>query len=229
MRVATTAHRDRILELLRLAPEPLDDDELSRRSGVTPRQQVNQICRALEAGGVLRRYVDARGKIVNELRRDDVWDAVLDRDDGYTLPAGSSREQREAERLMLDLLGVHLGLPLQPATIGIPSGARVEVDGTDEKRTVLVECWSHLGPPKPAQRNKVLADAFKLSWVSSNLHPRPRLVLCFADRAAAAPFIPGGRSWAARALRDAGIGVMVIDLPDDVREDLLTAQTRRRS
>jgi hypothetical protein len=42
------------------------------------------------------------------------------------MPPGNSREQRDAERVMLDLLGRHIGLELEPATITIPSGVRVE-------------------------------------------------------------------------------------------------------
>ncbi len=46
----------------------LDDDELSRVTGVAPRQQVNQICRLLESRGLLRREKGPRGKIVNYLK-----------------------------------------------------------------------------------------------------------------------------------------------------------------
>jgi hypothetical protein len=45
---------------------------------------------------------------------------------------------------MLDLLGHDLGLTLDPTTIRVPSGERVEVDGVDIGRTVLVECWTLL-------------------------------------------------------------------------------------
>jgi hypothetical protein len=61
---------------------------------------------------------------------------------------------------MLDLLGRRPGLVLEPCTLTVPAGARVEVDGSDTARTVLVECWAHLGPPKSAPKHKVLAAAF---------------------------------------------------------------------
>ncbi|MEU5553512.1 hypothetical protein ABZ738_27415 [Micromonospora sp. NPDC047793] len=70
------------------------------------------------------------------------------------LPPGHSAEQRHAERVMLDLLGRDLGLTLEPAKIAVLSGVRVEVDGRDSDRTVLVECWAYQGPPKSAQRHK---------------------------------------------------------------------------
>lgn len=128
---------------------------------------------------------------------------------------------------MLDLLGAQLGVELNPATITVASGERVKVDGADVSRTVLAECWAHQGPPKPAQRNKVLADAFKLAWIATTRYPRSKLILCLSDRQAAAPFIPGGRSWAARALQDHRITVSVVDLPDDLRQRLVEAQRRQ--
>jgi hypothetical protein len=145
----------------------------------------------------------------------------------HHLPPGSSPEQRDAERVMLDLLGGELALVLDPARIAVASGARVEVDGCDTGRTVLVECWAHQGPPKSAQRHKVLADALKLTWIASTIYPRPRLILCMSDPAAAAPFLPTARSWAAQALRDLAIAVHVVDLPEESRKKIRAAQERQ--
>ena len=128
---------------------------------------------------------------------------------------------------MLDLLSQQLGRKLDPAKLTVPSGERVEVDGADADRSILVECWAHQGPPKTAQRHKVLADAFKLTWISTTIYPRPRLILCLSDPLAAAPFLPGARSWAARAFQDLGVTISVVDLPFDLRQDLLQAQRRQ--
>jgi hypothetical protein len=238
-------HRDRILEALTRSSCPLDDDQLSDRTKIRPRQQVNQICRALEQAGVIRRYHGPDQKIVNQLIQADspgqpahdytaVVTAAHGQNDvavtpamGHSPPPGDSREQRNAERLMLDLLGDQLGVELQPARITIGSGARVEVDGCDADRTVLVECWAHQGPPKVAQRHKVLSDALKLTWISTTIYPRPRLILCLNDPLAAAPFQPTARSWAARALQDLGITIAVVDPPEDVRNQIRAAQQRQ--
>jgi hypothetical protein len=56
----------RIIEALR-RNAGLDDDDLSKQTGVRPRQQVNQICRRLEARGVLSRVRGEEGKILNVL------------------------------------------------------------------------------------------------------------------------------------------------------------------
>ena len=67
-------------------------------------------------------------------------------------------------------------------------------------------------------------DAFKLTWISITMYPRPRLILCLSDPLAAAPFLPGARSWAARAFQDLGVTISVVDLPVNRRHDLLQAQ-----
>jgi hypothetical protein len=73
----------------------------------------------------------------------------------------------------------------------------------------------------------VLADAFKLAWIAATVYPRPQLILRLSDPLAAAPFQPGARAWAARALQDLDIAVRVVTLPDDLRQRLLEAQRRQ--
>jgi len=131
--------------------------------------------RRLESEGLVRRWVGARGKIVTTLvesGEDAAPDAAppvvkaaehaaIDRASDRARPAGSSLEQREAERVMLAILSTDLRVTLEPAGIVLPSGVRVEVDGANEQRTVLVECRAHQGTAMAAQKHKVLADTLK--------------------------------------------------------------------
>lgn len=220
--------RERVLEALRLSTYPLDDDQLSLRLDIHPRQTINQATRKLEREGLLRRVSGPDGKMVNELTHVAVVSApvVVELVAGHAPPPGDSSEQRAAERLMLDALGRDLGgLTLEPARIVIDA-VRVEVDGADAERSVLVECWAHQGTVKAAQRNKVMTDALKLTWVASRLPVRPRLILCMSDPVAAAPFTTA-QSWAATAFRDLGIEVHVISLDDQTRKGVQDAQTRQ--
>jgi len=82
---------------------------------------------------------------------------------------------------MLDLLGERIGRQLEPTRIILASGTRVEIDGADDARAVLVECWAHQGSPKVRQKRKVLADTLKLTWIASTIYPRPELILCMSD------------------------------------------------
>ncbi len=143
--------------------------------------------------------------------------------------AGDSTEQRRAESLMLDLLEGQLHCRLKrPWRRSLPDGGRLEVDGgtDDPEHPLLVEVWAHQGPPKPAQKAKVLTDAFKLSFAATLVPRRPRLLLLFSDQEAAAPF-RSPRTWSAAAIRQAGIEVMVVILPEQERAKIRDAQRRQ--
>lgn len=234
----------RVLEELRRCGTALDDDELARRLKVNPRQTINQVCRRLERAGRLRRHVGTAGKIVNDLCRAEgqlllepiTTDKTTDKATGGQAfpvvgegdgdPAGDSREQRHAERVMLKLLSERLGVELRPRRIALDGGARVEVDGADDALSVLVEAWAHQGPPKVAQKHKVLADALKLLHVATTLPITPRLVLCLCDPEAARHFTTA-RSWAAHALRGFAIEIVVVELPTDLKAAVRVAQQRQ--
>src|SRR5216684_3433416 len=119
------SRRDRVLAVIRVSARPLDDDQIAARAGVSPRQRVNQICRALEQAGMVRRRTGPDGKIVNEWLGD--WEPegssrpvdIIPGTDALVhgvpspaaraVPDGDSGEQRDAERVMPDLLGAQLG------------------------------------------------------------------------------------------------------------------------
>src|SRR5690554_3592037 len=123
-------HREKILSTLRHATTPLDDDEISRRTGIRPRQQVNQICRALTREGLVTRTYGPDRKIVNSVQvAGQVPPASDEASSGATepkapadpvVPPGDSSEQRQAERSMLDALGERLGLVLSPRRLERP-------------------------------------------------------------------------------------------------------------
>ena len=124
---------------------------------------------------------------------------------------------------MLTALAEQLGTgPLAPWKV-IRDGVKYEVDGADEGRTVLAECWAHQGAAKGAQKQKLLTDALKLRVLADDLGTAPRLVLCVADERAIAHL--RGRSWHGKALRTLGVEVAVVTLPAEVAADVAAAQT----
>ena len=72
----------------------------------------------------------------------------------------------------------------------------------------------------------MLADAFKLFFAATLVPLRPRLLLLFSDKEAAAPFL-SMRTWPAAAIREAGIEVVVVDLPESERARIRDAQRRQ--
>lgn len=141
------------------------------------------------------------------------------------LPPGNSREQQEAEAFMLRALSEHLGVDLQPQRIHLPEGGWLTVDGATPALDVLCEAWAHQGRAKPAQKNKLLADALKLTLAARIAGGRPRLYLVVCDEEAVVHL--RGRAWAAAALRHHGIQLEVVHLPEDVRGRVRAAQTRQ--
>lgn len=136
---------------------------------------------------------------------------------------GDSSVQRKAEPLMMDWLSQHLGVELAPRRIEFPGGSRVEVDGVSLDPLVLCEAWAHQGPPKSAQVNKVMNDAFKLI-AAAKLFPdqERRLILLFADELAARPFTSA--SWRSEALRDVNVEIIVAQLDVAIRDGIRAAQ-----
>lgn len=142
-----------------------------------------------------------------------------------TAPAGDSREQREAGAVMVAALAKRLGIALAPRRISLPDGGRLEIDATSDDLSVLCEAWAHQGPPKSAQRHKVLTDAFKLTFAARIVGGSPRLILLFSDKAATTPFV--GKGWAPEALRTNGIEIAVVALPQELSDRVRAAQARQ--
>lgn len=133
--------------------------------------------------------------------------------------------QRDAESVILAALSERLGTSLTPSRLHLPDGSYVDVDGVSVDPPVLVEAWAHQGAPKGGQRNKVLADAFKMAHVAAVLDGEWRRILLFSDDDAARPFT--SRSWYAGALRTLEIEIVVVEIDLSLHEDILAAQARQ--
>lgn len=141
------------------------------------------------------------------------------------LSPGDSRVQRDAERTMVAWLEIELGCKLEPKRIDLPDGSWLALDAYCEDPLVICEAWAHQGPPKSAQKMKIMNDAMKLLAARRIVGEHARAILLFADDEAASRF--GRKTWHATALAESRIEVMVARLPDDLRADIRTAQTRQ--
>ena len=139
--------------------------------------------------------------------------------------AGDSSEQREAEIWLLRELSNELGITLTKKKLGVDRGSWIEMDGFCESPLILCEAWAHIGSPKPAQKNKVMTDAFKLLFASTLIKSNGKRILLFADRDAAAHF--QGKSWMAQCLKEYNIEVRIIELPEELKAKVMKAQERQ--
>lgn len=141
------------------------------------------------------------------------------------LSPGDSRVQRDAERTMVAWLEIELGCKLVPKRIVLPDKSWLELDAFCMEPLVICEAWAHQGPPKSAQKMKIINDAMKLLAARRIVGEHARAILLFADDEAASRF--GRKTWHATALAESRIEVMVARLPDDLKADIRTAQTRQ--
>ncbi|MEP6665067.1 MAG: hypothetical protein ABJA81_01350 [Nocardioidaceae bacterium] len=81
-------------------------------------------------------------------------------------------------------------------------------------------------PPKPAQRKKIVGDAFKLAFAATLVQIPPRLILLFSDEEAVAPFA-SARAWSSAAFQAFGIDLAVVELPEEERAIIRRAQERQ--
>ncbi len=207
------SRRERVLAAIRASARPLDDVELSRRSGVRPRQTVNTICHALAADGVIDRISGPNGLIVNRLATASpglLEASMLDIE--VPGPEPSPGQRRAGAPRSADIvagLSRRLAVELSPRRISHPSGAQVAIDGVAPDNSVLVQAWTPVGPATPAQRSDLLGEAVKLFWIARVLTPMPRrLIVCAADPAAIAHLTP--RTWQTRAIAELGVEIDVL-------------------
>jgi hypothetical protein len=131
--------------------------------------------------------------------------------------------QIAAEAIVLASLSETLKRPLKEGVVLLMGDTEVKPDGVDDERSVFVEVFAHIGKLKGGQRHKVSTDALKLLAISE-VYPDARLILAFADEAAARSVT----GWKAATLKANGIEVRVVDVDQAEREKIEEAQVQQR-
>ncbi len=135
----------------------------------------------------------------------------------------NSEAQIKAEGTILQALAKALGVPLvQGAEISL-ANSRVRPDGVGVDALIFVEVFAHIGKLRGGQMHKVSTDALKLLAIRE-VHPAARLILAFADKAAAGSV----SGWKAETLAANGIEIHTVDLDPADRATIEAAQTRQK-
>ncbi|MRK02240.1 hypothetical protein GEV27_11975 [Aeromicrobium sp. S22] len=111
------------------------------------------------------------------------------------------------EREALLALSAELGLRLRPRLVPLSLGTTFEVEGIDADDTHLVQVVVNRGAFSSNQRNKVLADMFKLLWLRSTRFPQAEVCLVLSESTAEA-FKP--RAWTTLAADELGFHLFVV-------------------
>ncbi|GAA3547054.1 hypothetical protein GCM10022263_37690 [Nocardioides daeguensis] len=112
-----------------------------------------------------------------------------------------------AERAALVALSEVLGVPLRPRALELRPGTMFEVEGVDPESRYLFQVVVNRGTYTSQQRNKVLADMFKLLWLRATRFPEAEVGLVLSETTAEA-FKP--RSWTSLAARELGFALYVV-------------------
>jgi hypothetical protein len=91
-----------------------------------------------------------------------------------------SGTQLRAEQLILDKLKDQLDADLEPRSLQLPGGSRVDVDGVSADESVFIEIFARQGKLKGGQRRKVAQDALKLITLARS-RPNARCIIAFGD------------------------------------------------
>ncbi|MES0832575.1 hypothetical protein [Nocardiopsis tropica] len=121
----------------------------------------------------------------------------------------STRPARQGDPGLAEALSAHLGIELTPREFTLPDGTRIGVDCADGGRpSLLVQFTPLQGPVKSTQRNKVIADAFKLVWLRDHHFPDAHVLLVIGEPLAR---LFGRGAWLPAAFASYRITVALVD------------------
>lgn len=136
-----------------------------------------------------------------------------------------SSEQQTAEEYMLISLQERLGIKFDPES-ALSIDISVKPDAIDPINKVVVEAYARVGEVKGAQLHKIQGDILKLAIIEKKLGAGWRKIMCFASDEAA-KYVQG-KSWVAEAARVFNVEIHVVHLPEEQRNNVMTAQKRQR-
>lgn len=121
----------------------------------------------------------------------------------------TARQARQADPSLAEALSAHLGIELAPREFTLPDGTRIGVDCADGGRPKLLVQFSPLhGQVKSTQRNKVIADAFKLVWLRDHHFPDAHVLLVLGEPLAR---LFGRGAWLPAAFASCRITIALVD------------------
>lgn len=142
--------------------------------------------------------------------------------DGRRIHQSDSSAQRDAEAVVLAGVASQLGVAIHQKVRLEFDAANVELDGASTDESVLVEVFARIGKLRGGQLHKVSTDTLKLLALGEQ-RPSARLVLAFADQAAADSIV----GWRGAVLERNKIEKVVVPLSNDQRAVILAAQAKQ--
>lgn len=141
----------------------------------------------------------------------------------------TSIEQQLSQQHIIKAVSKNIGLDIEQlknTKIKFNDGSYLIIGGFHKDPNVLCEASAHIGKMGGSQPHKVMNDAMKMLFVEKSLNTNFRKILAFTDFDAARSFKEN--SWRSKCLKDYGIEVMVIKIPEEIRQIVTDAQCRQK-
>ena len=141
----------------------------------------------------------------------------------------SSIEQMKAEDIIFSLVEKKLGVALEKNPILYFSNNRysyIQPDFYSAQEQIVGEIFAHVGKPKKAQNNKIANDILKMLLLDkiSKIAHRKIVVVCDKEEQKALQ----GQSALSESIRQFGIEVLLVDVDDKIKQQIMNAQDRQK-
>lgn len=138
----------------------------------------------------------------------------------------NSTEQQMAERILFEKVRQWLNQDIK-ANEKIPIGATfMQPDFYSRENAIIGEIFSHIGKPKKAQDNKIANDILKMLLLEKLEHKTYRKIIVVCDEEERMHL--EGSSVLSECIHQFGIEIKLIEIDDDLRNILISAQKRQR-
>ena len=140
----------------------------------------------------------------------------------------SSLEQIQAEQVAFTIVEEKLGISLEKNKIIYlcdNSYTYIQPDFYSDVERVIGEIFVHIGKPKKAQNNKISNDILKMLLLEEKTNKKFRKIIVVCDQQEYTHL--RGMSVLAECIRQFGIELMYVELDEDTRQRILSAQKRQ--
>ncbi len=138
----------------------------------------------------------------------------------------NSTEQQMAERILFEKVRQWLNQDIK-ANEKIPIGATfMQPDFYSRENAIIGEIFSHIGKPKKAQDNKIANDILKMLLLEKLEHKTYRKIIVVCDEKERMHL--EGSSVLSECIHQFGIEIKLIEIDDDLRNMLISAQRRQQ-
>lgn len=137
-----------------------------------------------------------------------------------------SDEQQKAEIIIGNRVEEYLACPLKRnERVVLAEGVHIVPDLYSEKNRIVGEIFVHIGSLKVGQQHKISQDILKMLLLEKIKGVKYRKIIVIVDDKIAEYL--KGKSFIAESIKQFGIEIKKVDLPDETYENIMHAQKRQ--